>query len=332
VTSSLAGSHRARISPDINCKGISAVAHHRHKRETNARRLLTLTGSRATKIAAVSAAVATLPAVALGVVAANPAATIDLQARHQPAPLRLDPQRYDAAPVSRTFDRSAGRSFQDGIAAQRATARAVKNAHVQKWTTTDLNLWSSSSRAARQVGLMKTGEKVLTTGRVQDGRIELVVDGRSRWVTAGYVSDDKPDPATADTSTADPSTPAAGAAAGLSMAPCPDGSVEYRLTPGAVYVYRSVCHAFPQITTYGGWDDHGEHVSGKALDIMTSDVSLGDAIAAFLQEHAAELHLYDILWQQHIWTPVRASEGWRLFADRGSPTANHDDHVHVSVD
>jgi hypothetical protein len=115
------------------------------------------------------------------------------------------------------------------------------------------------------------------------------------------------------------------------MAPCPDGSVESGLTSGAVYVYRSVCHAFPQITSYGGWDAHGEHSSGKALDIMTSDVALGNAIAAFLQQHASELHLYDILWRQRIWTPVRASEGWRLFADRGSATANHYDHVHVSV-
>ena len=143
-------------------------------------------------------------------------------------------------------------------------------------------------------------------------------------MTADYLADQKPDPASA-------SGAAVTAAAGLSMAPCPDGSVENGLTSGAVYVYRSVCHAFPQITSYGGWDAHGEHSSGKALDIMTSDVSLGNAIAAFLQQHASELHLYDILWRQHIWTPVRASEGWRLFADRGSATANHVDHVHVSV-
>jgi hypothetical protein len=300
------------------------VAHHRHKRETNARRLLTQTGSKAAKIAAVSAAVATLPAVAVGVVSADPAAKIDLQA-HQQAPIHLDPRRYDAAPVSRTFDRAAARSFQNGIAAQRATVRAVQNAHVKKWTTVDLNLWSSASPAARQVGLMKAVQQVLTTGRAQDGRVELVVDGKSRWVTAGYLADDKPDAGSA----AAGSTTAV--AAGLSMAPCPDGSVEYRLTPAAAYVYRSVCHAFPQITSYGGWDAHGEHVTGKALDIMTSDVTLGNEIAAFLQAHAAELHLYDILWRQHIWTPERASEGWRLFADRGSATANHYDHVHVSV-
>jgi hypothetical protein len=295
------------------------VAHGRHKRETNARRFATRTGKRTVKIAFGAAAAATLPAVALGVVHADPAASIDLQA-HDPPPIHLDPDRYDSVPVSRTFDRTAARSFQDGVAAQRATARAVKQAHVEKWTTVDLNLWSSSSPAAEQVGLLDSGKKVLVTGRAADGRVEVVLDGRSRWVTAGYLSEHKPDASTA---------PAV--AAGLSMAPCPDGSVESGLTPGAVYVYRSVCHAFPQITSYLGWDAHGEHSSGKALDIMTSDVTLGNAIAAFLQQHAAELHIYDILWRQHIWTPVRASEGWRLFADRGSPTANHFDHVHVSV-
>jgi hypothetical protein len=296
------------------------VAHHRHKRETNARRFVSLTGRRTAKIAAGAAVAATLPAVALGVVQTTPAASIGLQAHQPQAPLRLDPDRYDGAPVSRTFDRTAARTFQDGMAAQKATMRAVEAAHVQKWATVDLNLWSSSSQAAKQIGLLKTGQRVLVTGRASDGRIELVVDGQARWVTAGYLSDQKPEAGSA-----------ASAAAGLSMAPCPDGSVEYRLTPAAVYLYRSVCHAFPQITSYGGWDAHGEHASGKALDIMTSDVALGNAIAAFLQAHASELHIYDILWRQHIWTPVRASEGWRLFADRGSATANHYDHVHASV-
>ena len=249
----------------------------------------------------------------------TPPASIDTGAR-RPAPIQLDPLRYDDAPVSRTFDRTAARNFQQGIAAQRAPARAVERAHDKKWTTVDHNLWSSSSRAAEQLGLLDAGKHVLVTGREADGRVEVVVHGQSRWVTAGYLSEEKPDSASA---------PAA--AAGLAIAPCPDGSVEYRLTPAAVYVYRSVCHAFPQITSYGGWDAHGEHASGKALDIMTSDVSLGNAIAAFLQQHASELHVYDILWRQHIWTPVRASEGWRLFADRGSATANHYDHVHVSV-
>jgi urease gamma subunit len=299
------------------------VAHHRHKRETKARRLSTLTGSRAAQWAAGAAVLATLPAVGLGVLSASSPAAPTAFAAGAQGSIHLDPHRSDTVPVSRTFDRSAGRAFQEGMAAQRATARAVKEAHVEKWTTVDLNLWSSAAQVARQVGLLRAGTHVLTTGRVQDGRVELVVDGQSRWVTGGYLADTEPKP--------DAASGGVTAAAGLSMAPCPDGSVEYRLTAGAVYVYRSVCHAFPQITSYGGWDAHGEHVTGRALDIMTSDVTLGNEIAAFLQAHAAELHVYDILWRQHIWTPVRASEGWRLFADRGSATANHMDHVHVSV-
>lgn len=285
----------------------------RHKRETRTRRLVPFAGNRATQVAVGAAAAATLPVVALGVV--NSAPALDL-AGHRQGPLHLDSHRYDQVPVSRTLDRTA-RSFQQGMAAQAATAQAVARAHVHQWATADLNLWSSSSQAARQVGLLRTGRRVLVTGRRADGRVEVVVGGQARWVTAGYLSGAGPDSVVVS--------------AGLSMQPCPDSSVEYRLTPAAVLLYRSVCHAFPQITSYGGWDDHGEHVTGKALDIMTSDVALGNQIAAWLQAHASQLHIYDILWRQHIWTPVRASEGWRLFADRGSPTANHMDHVHVSV-
>jgi hypothetical protein len=307
--------------PVSNCKGISAVAQGRHKRETNARRFTSTTRKRTAQIALGAASAVTLPAVALGVVHADAAPSMDLLRADDTKPIQLDSSRYDTAPVSRTFDRTAARSFQQGLAAQRATERAVEAAHVKKWTTVELNLWSSSSPEAKQVGLLDAGKHVLVTGRAADGRVEVVLNGRSRWVTAGYLSDDRP--VSGSTGMA--------AAAGLSMAPCPDGSVESGLTSAAVYVYRSVCHAFPQITSYGGWDNHGEHSSGKALDIMTSDVALGNAIASFLQQHASELHLYDILWRQRIWTPVRASEGWRLFADRGSATANHYDHVHVSV-
>ena len=152
---------------------------------------------------------------------------MSLAARQTPPAVILDPGRYDRVPVSRSFDRAAARTFQEGVAAQEATARAVKRAHVKKWTTVDLNLWSSASQAARQVGLLSSGKRVLVTGRVTDGRAELVVDGQSRWVTAGYLADaeararhDRPSSAGA--------SGAVTAAAGLSMAPCPDGSVEYR--------------------------------------------------------------------------------------------------------
>jgi hypothetical protein len=38
-----------------------------------------------------------------------------------------------------------------------------------------------------------------------------------------------------------------------------------------------------------------------------------------------------VIWSQQIWTVDRGSEGWRYMEDRGSTTANHYDHVHVTV-
>jgi len=264
------------------------------------------------------ALVATASAVTLGILAATPASPGTLIAQDSAdvgkvaaraaagPPISRSDSRLDPVELSKALHRSKDRA---------ATKAAVRSADTKMWTTTDLNLWTDSGDDATQDGEIEAGKQVLVTGRKTSDQVEIVVGGASRWVTAGYLSDEKPTTA----------------AAGLSMAPCPQPSVENGLTSNAVYVYRSVCHAFPQITSYGGWDAHGEHSSGRALDIMTSDVALGNAIAAFLQSHSSELHLYDILWRQQIWTPVRASEGWRTFPSRGSATADHYDHVHVST-
>jgi len=295
------------------------VAEHRHKREPEARR----PKPRPVAVIGPLAVLATAASVTLGVLAADPAASklsplttaADLASASTAADTTAD--RPDL--VTRSDDRQKVAppvtSYASNFMSKSAIKSAVEHANQHRWTTDDLNIWSQPGDKATKLGEIDAGKKVLVTGRAFWGRTEVVLDGHSRWVTSGYLSHDKP----------------VGAGAGLSMEPCPDPSVENGLTDGAVYVYRSVCHAFPEITSYGGWDNHGEHSSGKALDIMTSDVGLGTAIAEFLQAHASELHIYDILWRQHIWTPVRASEGWRLFPDRGSATANHFDHVHVSV-
>jgi hypothetical protein len=285
------------------------VAEHRHKREPNARRK-----PRAALVAGPIALVATASVVTLGVLASSPAAR-NLVADDAAADLSGVQSRDTVSRSDSRLDAQLLMKKPASDLARVATLRAVRTADTQLWTTTVLNLWSDSGADATQVGELEAGKKVLVTGRKADDRVEVVIDGKSRWVTAGYLSEDKPPTA----------------AAGLSMAPCPDPGVESGLTSNAVYVYRSVCHAFPQITSYGGWDAHGEHASGRALDIMTSDLALGNAIAAFLQSHSAELHLYDVIWWDRIWTPERASEGWRAYGDHGSATANHMDHVHVST-
>ncbi len=289
------------------------MADHRHKRDTDARRK-----PRAALVAGPLALLATASAVTVGVLATSPATT-SIVATGASADLG---GAFTGVRQSSTISRSSERLPARRLAkadrayeARVATQRAVKQAQDKLWTTTDLNLWSDSADSATQLGEIAAGKQVLVTGRETAGRTEVVVDGASRWVTSGYLSEDKP----------------VAAAAGLSMAPCPDPGVEDGLVQDAVYVYRSVCHAFPQITSYGGWDAHGEHASGKALDIMTTDKALGDAIASFLQSHASELNLYDVIWWDRIWTPERASEGWRDYGNHGSPTADHMDHVHVST-
>ncbi|MGD9962190.1 mucin-2 protein [Nocardioides sp.] len=298
------------------------MADHRHKRVTNARRKM----PKAVLVSAPLALAATVATVSAGVLLGTPV-TPTLMADANSSLTAANPQFPTTTDRPEEVSRELGRAYlpasqlkamklrDQRMAAQAATAKAVRRADTRLWATTDLNLWSDAGKDARILGEIAAGDKVLVTGRTAEGRSEVVVKGKSRWVTSGYFSDEKP----------------LAAAAGLSMEPCPDPGVESGLTSDAVYVYRSVCHAFPQITSYGGWDNHGEHSSGRALDIMTSDSALGSAIADFLQAHAAELNLYDILWQQHIWTPVRSSEGWRSMPSRGSSTANHYDHVHVSV-
>ncbi|MCW2784082.1 MAG: hypothetical protein JWP74_599 [Marmoricola sp.] len=185
------------------------------------------------------------------------------------------------------------------------------------WTTADLDLRVRPADGAATHGELPSLSHVRVTGVRRNGFVQVVVGKKAFWVTDQYLAKAKPtDPA--DLPLVD--TPCVGTS-----------GVESGLKPGAIRVYRAVCNNFPQITSYGGYAPRGEHASGKAIDIMTSDVALGTEIADFLKAHAAELDLFDIIWRQHIWTPVRASEGWRLMPSRGSETANHEDHVHVST-
>ena len=241
-------------------------------------------------------------------------------------PAGVEVTRYAANDLGAAGDLGAASPTERVIAASRDRDRTAVTRLVNPkgtgrlWTTVTLDLRLTPTEDAEVLGEVDAVTRVGVTGQRTDGYAQVVVrrDGKRTvaWVTAEYLAEKKPtDPADLP----------------LSDAPCPDTSVENGLTDRAVRLYRSVCHAFPQVTRYGGWDAHGEHSSGKALDIMTSDVQLGNAIAAFLQAHASELDIFDVIWRQRIWTTQRAGDGWRSMPSRGSATANHMDHVHVSV-
>lgn len=119
-----------------------------------------------------------------------------------------------------------------------------------------------------------------------------------------------------------------------STQPCPSGSsVEQGLVPNAIKVHRDVCHRWPQLTNYGGVrpDSMPEHPSGRALDIMISNNATGWEVARYLRANAGRLGISQVIFDQKIWTVQRSGEGWRWMSDRGGATANHRDHVHVTV-
>jgi hypothetical protein len=82
------------------------------------------------------------------------------------------------------------------------------------------------------------------------------------------------------------------------------------------------------LSSIGGYRPNaGEHSTGQAIDFMVSG-SKGDAVAAFVQANVGAYDVKYIIWKQRYWEP---GSSWDPMEDRGSATANHWDHVHVTV-
>lgn len=86
-------------------------------------------------------------------------------------------------------------------------------------------------------------------------------------------------------------------------------------------------------------DDSGEHPLGRACDFMlssggsvpsSSQVQRGYDIAEWAVANASRLGIMYVIYRQRIWD-IRCGCGWESMEDRGGVTANHIDHVHISV-
>lgn len=320
------------------------MAKHRHKREP---RLLTLVRPRAAVVAAPLAVLATTGAVSLGVMGtelaaapaityAGPVAGTDTAAATEAAgEVRRQLSRgglsregagesaSGEAEGPRTVRRdrsSAGRRVltpADAVPAvlERvldpvATREAIAGADRTLFTTAALNLWTEPGEAAELAGEAPEAEEVTVTGRELYGRVEIVWEGESRWVTSGYLSEDEP---------------------GVIGGECTNGtSVADGVSPNIVAVHQAICALFPEITSYGTFRSDGEHSQGIAIDAMVSG-DRGQQVADLVRENAAELGVNYVIYAQRIWSVDRSSEGWRAMEDRGSVTANHYDHVHVTT-
>ncbi len=290
----------------------------RHKRDTEAR-----SRPRAAAIAGPLALLATASLVAAGVVNAEPETRDLIMAGNAAAAIsqeRGETTSRSAVRVPNQKVKDAGRLRKltevEIVTAPAATQKAVETAETKLWTTEGLNLWTLPGDQAKKDGVLKSGKQVLVTGRELFGRDEIVVDGESRWVTSGYLVEEEPsdEPAVATAS-----------------ATCSNGtSVASGVSPNIAKVHQAVCANFPEITTYGTFRGDGEHAQGIAVDIMVSG-DRGWQVAEFVRANYATLGVNYVIYSQRIWSLDRSGEGWRGMSDRGSTTANHYDHVHVTT-
>lgn len=95
--------------------------------------------------------------------------------------------------------------------------------------------------------------------------------------------------------------------------------------------------SFP-VGCYRAENDGGEHPLGRACDFMLSSggampsaaqAALGDQVAAWAIKNGRKLGVKYIIYKQRIYN--LGFPGWRAMSNRGGVTANHFDHVHVSM-
>jgi hypothetical protein len=191
----------------------------------------------------------------------------------------------------------------------------------RRWATQAVNVRSGPTVDSERVGHLGALVEVGVTGEISGDWVQVVVDDQAGWVNGAYLSDTEP-------------TAQEAAAASTSDAPCSiDSHIEPNLSAGARAVYRAVCAAYGgSVSGFGGYrpGDDGDHGSGRAVDVMVSGAA-GWEIAGYLQPRADELGITYIIYEQRIWEAGTPAGAWQWMADRGGATANHYDHVHISV-
>ncbi|HIW28430.1 MAG TPA: SH3 domain-containing protein [Candidatus Luteococcus avicola] len=210
-----------------------------------------------------------------------------------------------------------------------------------RYATSVVNVRALPSSSARKLDTLQVGESISVTDNFMNGFRQVSLNGTSGWVSRDYLARAKPVVATDDSSSSSGSSSSSSRsstsststkAASTSGSCTVSTSIVNHLTSSTRSVYQAVCANFPYVTSYGGYraGDSGEHGQGRALDVMISGSS-GWAIANWARANASAYGITEVIYSQQIWTTQRASEGWRSMSDRGSTTANHYDHVHLTV-
>lgn len=108
------------------------------------------------------------------------------------------------------------------------------------------------------------------------------------------------------------------------------------MSPSAANFANNVANQYGT-TDIGGYreGDSGDHGTGNAVDVMTYDnTQLGQEVADYATSNMEANNISYVIYQQKFYAPTNNIYGpaytWNEMPDRGSDTANHMDHVHVS--
>lgn len=194
-----------------------------------------------------------------------------------------------------------------------------------RYATDYLNIRSGSQPGAGVIDVAPFGAAIPITGAVQNGRAQVIWNGAVAWASLDYLSTTPPAGATSPGCTSSSGSLDVNGCVGLNA-----------LLPQTKQIVYRTQQMFPQIKLMYGVrpDSYPDHPSGHAVDLMlptpwSSNVDLGWQIANYYKDHAGELGINYVIYHQQIWNAGDA--GWTWMADRGSPTANHMDHVHVNT-
>ena len=213
-----------------------------------------------------------------------------------------------------------------------------------RWSSGSVNVRTGPGAGFDVLDAFAAGRKLTVTDKSHEGWQQVTLRHGTGWIKGTFLTDEEPvapaAPAPAAAAAAEPqstssatSSPAADKASASSAGTCAKaGSATNGMQDRTVAVLRAVCAQFPNISGYGGYraGSGGYHGSGQAIDAMISGEA-GWEVARWVRDNASSLGVIEVIYSQKIWTTQRSGEGWRSMSGRGSASADHYDHVHISV-
>lgn len=205
------------------------------------------------------------------------------------------------------------------VTASQPSAPTTPEAKGKMWVNVgSMYLRETSAADGKIVATVSRGTELPVTGKTEGDRTQVIYQGVERWAYTAFLSKSAP-------------------------APAPKGVTltgYNKLNKNSKAVVAAVVANFPKVNTIHGWRSSSayssDHPNGRAVDIMIPDwkgsgVQYGTEVAEYFKKNAGKYRVRYIIWRQRVWNVAYPARGWRAMENRGSATANHYDHVHVSV-